>query len=353
MAADNRTEKPTARRLAKAREKGQIARSREVPSAFVLVGGLMVLSFWGERMVGVLMAEMRRTLSLNVPPELTVNYTGDLLRDVAVRVGVAVVPLGLVCFAVSVAANVVQGGLVFAPEALTFKFDKLNPANGAKRLFSKNGAVELAKGLALVAVVGVMTWQVISKYLPIYPRLVMMDTRQLLHWTSTISFDLFVRVGIFLLIIAIGDYAFQRYRFHDSLKMSKQEVKEEYKDLEGDPQIKGRIRRLQREMARRRMMADVSKADVVITNPTHFAVALSYEVERMEAPKVVAKGAGFLALKIKELARKHDVPMVENKPLAQTLYKTVEVGDTIPVSLYKAVAEILAYIYRARNAWRR
>jgi flagellar biosynthesis protein FlhB len=353
MAADNRTEKPTPRRLTKAREKGQIARSREVPSALVLVGGLMVLSYWGEHMTGALMAEMRRTLLLNVPRDLTVNYIGTLLRDVAVRVGVAVVPLGLVCLAVSVAANVAQGGLVFAPQALALKFDKLNPANGAKRLLSKNGAAELAKGLALVAVVAIMTWQVVSKYLPIYPRLVLMDTRQLLHWTSAISFDLFVRVGIFLLVIAAGDYAFQRYRFLDSLKMTKQEVKEEYRDLEGDPQIKSRIRRLQREMARKRMMADVPKADVVITNPTHFAVALSYKADSMEAPKVVAKGAGFLALKIKELALQHEVPLVENRPLAQTLYKTVDVGATIPVSLYKAVAEILAYIFRARNAWRR
>jgi flagellar biosynthetic protein FlhB len=353
MAADNRTEKPTARRLTKAREKGQVARSREVPSAFVLLGGLMVLSYWGEHMAGVLMAEMRGVFRLDVPQDLSVTYMGALSQGLASRVGMVIVPLGLVCFAVSVTANLAQGGLVIAPQALALKFDKLNPANGAKRLFSKNGAVELVKALALVSVVGLLTWQVTTKYLPLYPRLVLMDTRQLLHWTSTISFELFTRVGLFLVVIAIGDYAFQRYRFLDGLKMTKQEVKEEFKDLEGDPQIKGRIRRLQREMARKRMMADVAKADVVITNPTHFAVALSYKLESMEAPKVLAKGAGFLALKIKDLARRHDVPMVENRPLAQTLYKTVEVGESIPVSLYKAVAEILAYIYRARNAWKR
>lgn len=180
-----------------------------------------------------------------------------------------------------------------------------------------------------------------------------MDVRQLMYWTGVISYELLFRVAVFLVILAGFDYAFEKYRFLEQLKMTKQEVREEFKEMEGDPLTKGRIRRIQRDMARKRMMADVPKADVVITNPTHFAVALTYKMDSMDAPKVIAKGVGFLALKIKELAREHDIPTVENKPLAQTLYKTVQVGDTIPASLYKAVAEILAYIYKARAAWRR
>jgi flagellar biosynthetic protein FlhB len=180
-----------------------------------------------------------------------------------------------------------------------------------------------------------------------------MDVRQFLHWTALISYQVLIRVGVAMAILAVFDYAFQKHRFMDQLKMTKQEVKEDFKETEGDPLTRGRIRRIQREMARKRMMAAVPEADVVVTNPTHYAVALSYEMEEMEAPKVVAKGVGFLALRIKELAQKHDVPLVENKPLAQTLYKTVEVGEYIPASLYKAVAEILAYVYKARNAWRR
>jgi flagellar biosynthetic protein FlhB len=177
-----------------------------------------------------------------------------------------------------------------------------------------------------------------------------MDVRRLLYWTASISYEVFIRVAVLLIILAIGDYFFQKYRFTEQLKMTKQEIKEELKETEGDPVTKGRIRRIQRAMARKRMMADVPKADVVITNPTHYSVALSYQMESMDAPKVVAKGVGFLALKIRELAQEHGIPLVENRPLAQTLYKSVEIGESIPSDLYKAVAEILAYIYKAKNA---
>jgi flagellar biosynthetic protein FlhB len=192
---------------------------------------------------------------------------------------------------------------------------------------------------------------VISDNLGLYPRLVLADAKQLLYWTAAISYQICVRVGAVLLVIAAADFAFQKYRFFEQLKMTKQEVKDEYKELEGDPLTRARIRRIQREMARRRMMAEVPAADVVITNPTHYAVALSYKMESMDAPKVVAKGVGFLAIKIKELAQQHDIPLVENPSLARALYKTVEVGAFIPVQLYQAVAEILAYIYRIRNKW--
>ncbi len=354
MASENRTEKPTSRRLLKAREKGQVARSREVPAALVLFSGLLVLSFTVHSLVGALGAQMTELLRMRVPPELSMAFLERIGRDVLMRIVVALAPVMGTAVLVSIAANLVQGGgIVISFHALGFHFEKLSPANGLSRIFSKNGAVELLKTLLVLTIVSVISYQVISQYLPLYPRLVLMDVRQLVHWTGLISYQVFIRVAVFLMILAGFDYAFQRYRFMENLKMTKQEVKEDFKEMEGDPLTKGRIRRIQREMARKRMMAEVPNADVVVTNPTHYAVALAYKMESMDAPKVVAKGVGFLAQRIKDLARQHDIPLVENKPLAQTLYKSVEVGQSIPASLYKAVAEILAYIYKARNAWRR
>lgn len=351
--ADNRTEKPTPRRIQKAREKGQVARSREVSSASVLLGALLVLSYAAPEMLSSLSGEMRDVLRLKVPPELTITFISSVLHTAVTRVGLVVGMILATAFVFAVAANAGQAGLTISWEPLGFHIDKLNPGNGMSRIFSKNGLMELAKGLALLLVLAYICYKVLIQYVPLYPRLVLMDVRQLLYWISLIAYQVLIRAAIFLFVLALADYAFQRHRFLEGLKMTKQEVKDEHRDMEGDPLVRGRIRRIQRDMARKRMMAEVPKADVIITNPTHYAVALSYKVESMEAPQVIAKGVGFLALKIKELAQKHRVPIVENKPLAQALYKTVELGRYIPPHLYRAVAEILAYIYKARDAWKR
>jgi flagellar biosynthetic protein FlhB len=350
---DNKSEKPSARRLQKAREKGQIPRSKEVSSAVVLLGGLMMLMFFGRTMWGALEFEMKQVLNFRVPSEITIEYLRSVINSGGIQVAMIVGPMLVAIMACSVIANMAQGGLVFTTQSLGLHFNKLNPQKGLERVFSKNGLVELIKSLLLLIAISFISYQVISKHLALYPRLVLMDVGKLLYWTVTISYDIFIRVAILLLVLAIGDYFFQRYRFMEQLKMTKQEVKEEMKDAEGDPITKGRIRRIQREMARKRMMASVPNADVIITNPTHYSVALSYKMDSMDAPRVVAKGVGFLALKIRELAQQHGIPMVENRPLAQTLYKTVEVGESIPGNLYKAVAEILAYIYKAKNALHR
>jgi flagellar biosynthetic protein FlhB len=346
---DNKSEKPTRRRLEKARKKGQIARSREVPSAAALFGTLLVLLFFGQKILRALEFEMRYLLDFPSPPEFTIQYLSGVFKSISLRTGIVLLPILLSVLVFSVIGNLVQGGLVFSTASLGFQFQKLNPKNGLKRVFSKNGIVQLIKSIVVVSAVSVISYQVISKYFPLYPRFVLMDARKLFYWITSISFEIFIRVAVLLIVVAIADYCFQRYRFTEQLKMSKQEVKEEWKETEGDPITKGRIRRIQREMARKRMMAEVATSDVVITNPTHYAVALSYKMEIMDAPKVVAKGVGFLALKIRELAQEHDVPLVENKLLAQTLYKSVDIGESIPGSLYKAVAEILAYVYKAKN----
>jgi flagellar biosynthesis protein FlhB len=347
--SDNKSERPTQRRLKKARDKGQIARSREIPSAAVLLGVLMTLFYFGQSIIQTLEYEMQHLLNFRVPSDLTEGYLAGVMNGVVLRVAMIMVPILVAAFAFALAGNLVQGGVVFSAEPLGFHLNRLSPKNGLSKIFSKNGLVELGKSIVALAGVSVISYQVISEYAALYPRMLLMDIRKLVYWTAYISYEVFIRVAIMLVVLAIGDYCFQKYRFIERLKMTKQELKEEFKETEGDPTTKGRIRRIQREMARRRMMADVPSADVVITNPTHYAVALSYKVESMEAPKVVAKGVGFLALKIKELAQIHDVPLVENKPLAQTLYKSVEIGEYIPGNLYRAVAEILAYVYKARS----
>jgi len=348
---ESRTERPTPRRLQKAREKGQIARSKEVPSALVLAGGLLFLAFAGQRLLQGLEGQLQSFLRMKVPADFTFSYVERLTYAAVSRMMLLTGPLLLVAVALGVGANLIQGGWTFSWHQLGLRFEKLSPKSGLSKIFSKQGIVEVLKSLALLAVIAVVSYREVSQSLGIYPRLVMGDAGQLLYWTATVSYRIGIRVAAMMLLVAAADYAFQKYRFLEQLKMTKQEVKDEFKELEGDPLTRARIRRIQRETARKRMMAEVPKADVVITNPTHYAVALSYKMESMDAPKVVAKGVGFLAIKIRELALEHDVPLVENPVLARTLYKTVELGASIPVHLYQAVAEILAYIYKIRNRW--
>jgi flagellar biosynthetic protein FlhB len=350
---DNRTEKPTPRKIQKAREKGQVPRSKEVPAAVVLLGVLLTLQFFGKTIFYTLEFQMRQLLNFRIPADITYPYLGELVSGAEWRLAVVLGPMLLSVIIFSVAANMMQGGLAFSSESIKLHFNKLNPKNGLSRIFSKNGIVQLIKSLLFIILCSFISYKVILKNFSIFPQLILMDVRKLLHWICSISYEILILVAIFLAVIAVADYYFQKYRFKEQLRMTKQEVKEEFKEREGDPLTKSRIRRIQREMARKRMMADLPNADVIITNPTHYAVALSYKMESMEAPKVIAKGVGFLALKIRELAQEHGIPLVENKPLAQTLYKSVEIGDYIPGNLYKAVAEILAYVYKAKNAFYR
>jgi flagellar biosynthetic protein FlhB len=346
---DNKTEQPSARKLNKAREKGQVARSKEVPSAAVLMGILLMFYFFGKTFVETIELEMLHLFNFRVPEDISVNYMTDLFQSTAFRLSPALLPLFLTVVCFSVLANLVQGGLTFSAHPLGFRFEKLHPKNGIKKILSKNGLVLLAKSLVMIIAVSVISYQVVNANLTEYPRLIFAEARYLFHTIFKIIFEIFLRVAILLILLAFADFCFQKHQYRQQLKMTKKEVKEEHKEMEGDPITKGRIRRIQREMARKRMMAAVPDADVIITNPTHYAVALSYKMDSMAAPKVVAKGVGFLAQKIKELAQEHDIAIVENKPLARSLYKSVEIGSCIPGDLYKAVAEILAYVYKAKR----
>ena len=349
----SKTEKPTPRKLRKAREKGQIARSREVPMVATLLGMLLILYYFGQNIVQALEKEIIHQLRFGFPGDLTVTAVATVFKDVSFRMGLLLLPIFLAIAVISIASNVAQGGLAVSPDSLKLKFNKLNPVEGVKKIFSKNGLVNLAKSLVLITAISIVSWQVVRDHITLFPRLILMDVRQIFYWSTAISFKILIRVTVLMIIVAIADYVFQKYQYKQQLKMTKQEVKDEYKEMEGDPTTKRRIRRIQLELARKRMMNDVPTADVVITNPTHYAAALSYKMDSMAAPKVIAKGANLVAQKIKDLAREHDIPIVENKPLAQALYKTVKVGDYIPMNLYKTVAEILAYVFKARDMYRR
>ena len=250
---------------------------------------------------------------------------------------------------IALAANIAQVGFLLAPKALKPKFSTLNPKQGIKKVISSRGLVELAKSLLKIAVVGWVTWWTIREEFPNTLGLVHQTPEQILGFWGDVAFKIFLRAGVVWVFLAILDYSYQKWKMAKEMRMTKQEVKDEHKQREGDPQVKGRIRSIQREQARRRMMAAVPEADVVITNPTHYAVALAYRPEEMDAPKVVAKGADHLAQQIQVVAREHDVPVLQNRALARALYDSAEVDQYIPVDVYQAVAEVLALVYRLRG----
>ena len=350
--AGDKTEKPTPKRLKDARKKGQIARSRDLAMAAATVAATFALARMGGHVVSALTERVAGDLS---------HFGDHPLRDVsgpqmaAMAVGgaqliaVVVGPIALVTMAAAVGMHGFQGGWNFAPESLQFNWSRLNPGQGLKRFKVTQTGPDMLKNLVSVAVVAYLGYGT--------ARAVVSETQRfpwlspggsaVVAWSHTEK--LLWQIGFALAFLAIFDYGLQRYRMMKQLKMTKQELKSEARESEGNAEVKGRIRRIQRDMARRRMIDDVKKATVVITNPTHFAVALQYNRDSMLAPKVLAKGRDILAARIREEARKHEIPIVENKPLAQALYKTVEVGETIPAQLFAAVAEVLAHLVRIKQ----
>jgi flagellar biosynthetic protein FlhB len=256
-----------------------------------------------------------------------------------------IAPVLITVLVAGILANFVQVGLVFSAEALEPKFSKIDPFKGFQRLFSLKSFAELTKSIVKLCIVSYVAYVTVKDEMEVLPSLMDRSIGDIMVYMGEISFKIILRTSWVLIVLAVLDYVYQRWEYEKGLRMSRQEIKDEYKQTEGDPLMKARIRRIQREMARKRMMAKVPKADVVITNPDHIAVALEYDQLRMFAPVVVAKGVGFIAEKIKEIARQNNVPIIENKPLAQVLNKMVKVNEVIPENLYKAVAEVLAYIY--------
>jgi flagellar biosynthesis protein FlhB len=344
-----RTEKPTAKRLQDARNKGQVAKSPEVASALILIGSLGVLAVAGSWMFWTLARFM-----LGVFRNLgTIHIYGDsaaaFLLEVFEQIFIILMPLMGILLVIGIGANLIQVGFLFTLKPFVPELSKVNPITGIKKLVSLKSLAELLKSLLKILLIGGIAYAVLRGEIEILPSLMAMSVGQIVAFIGVASLKIIFYVALGMLVMAILDFIYQKWQYTKDLMMSKQEVKDEWKQTEGDPRIKGKIRQAQKEMAMRRMMQAVPEADVIITNPTHLAIALRYKADEMIAPQVVAKGAALVAERIKEVGRNHDVPIVENKPLAQVLYKTCEIGNIIPDTLYRAVAEILAYVYRLRK----
>ncbi|MEJ5328807.1 MAG: flagellar biosynthesis protein FlhB [Desulfobaccales bacterium] len=352
MAEDSyqdRTEQPTPKRRQEARRRGHIARSRDLSTALVLFTGLGLLVVWGPWAAARQKVWLSTWLATLQPGWGQPGEVWRLFQGLSLALAGLLAPVLLGLMVASLAAAALQGGFLFAPQRLAPDLSRLLLLPGLKRLFSGQSFLELAKALLKVALIGVIAYLTVAPLFPRVPELLFSDPARLPEFLASAGFKVGWRILLGLLVLGILDYLLQRYRFEKNLRMTKQEVKEEMRQTEGDPRIKARMRSLMRQMATRRMMAEVPRADVVITNPTHVAVALKYDGATMIAPQVVAKGQGFVALKIMALAQEAGVPLVENVALARTLYKSVELGAFIPTSLYRAVAEVLAYVYSLRG----
>ncbi len=347
---DSKTEEPTTKRLTDAEEKGNFAQSKEMTSAFILamatLSFIMAGSFSTKRMMGTWHNIISQIHSI----QLTIDQVQGLLAWTAKNILIILSPILLSIMLGGLIANLIQtGGFKMSAHPLKPKFNKLNPLTGVKRLFSKNSVMELFKSLLKIAIISWIAFTTIKGHFPEIPPLMGFSVEQTFLFLGKVMIEIMLKVLLMIVFIAFIDFAFQKYTYTENLRMTKQQVKDERKDTEGNPQIKQRIRTVQLEMMRKRMMAAVPDADVVVTNPTHFAIAIKYDRNKHEAPVVVAKGQGDIALKIREIAKANEVPLVEDKPLARLLYKSVEIGQVIPANLYRAVAEILAYVYKLKG----
>ena len=350
-----KTEEPTAKKLSDARNDGKVAKSRELDNAvgllilFVLLQ--ITMSFLGDSMIGMFdnfygripefFEENKSGLTGRASAQLTQRAMMELLKMVAPFFGVG--------FLAMVTINVLQVKWKVTAKPLKPDFKKFNPMNGIKRMFSKESLIELVKSIAKILLISWVAWSSIQENSRNLLLLYNMSLMQAIILVGSVVINTGLKISVAYFVIAILDFIYQKWKYKDDLKMTKQEVKDEYKNTEGDPQIKGKQRARMREASQRRMMQDVPQADVVITNPTHYAVALKYDAEKAEAPLVLAKGTDYLALQIKEKAKEAGVEIVENKPLARMLYANVEIGEEIPPELYQTVAEILAAVYRMKN----
>ncbi len=356
MAESNgdKTEAPTARRRQEAREQGSIARSPDLNGAVLLIGGLLLMRWFGLNLLASLRVVVEQMLSSSSLADVRAQLLAPQILHAVGSVGLSLAPLlGGVCLLV-VASNIAQVGFYLNFARLTPNFAALNPVRGAGKLFSGGqGLITLAMNLIKVILVALVAYSAIGNRLEQIVSVAQLSFLQTFALGSQIVYAIGIRVGIVLLILAIIDYFHQRYRNEQSLRMTKQEVKDEMRRMEGDPLVKSRRRQIAVQRAMQKLKKEVPKADVIVTNPTHIAVALKYEEGKMRAPKVIAKGADFMALRIRELAIEAGIPIVERAPLARAIYRMVDVGEEIPEQFYSAVAEILAYVYELNRRARR
>lgn len=350
-----KTEPATQKKLTDARKEGKVARSKELSSAFGLIVLFLCLkvfvSYVGEKFLG-----MFDLIYGNMPDFVKINEgsmsaaaASSLIYQVLIQMLLTMLPFLIFGFAVALLVSIIQVGWTVSAKPMKPELSKFNPINGFKRMFSKDSLFELVKSIFKVGIIVYIAYTAIrdneSKLFVLYD----ISLKQAVGLVGNFVIDVGLKISLVYLVIGIADFAYQKFKFKDDMKMTKQEVKDEYKNTEGDPQIKGRQRRKMQEVSQKRMMQDVPKADVVITNPTHLAVAVQYDADASPAPIVIAKGADFVAQKIKEVAKDNQIEIVENKPLARMLYANVDIGAQIPPELYQAVAEVLVFVYKAQN----
>jgi flagellar biosynthetic protein FlhB len=350
-----KTEEPTSKKKEDTRKEGKVAKSRELSSGVELITLFLILKFWVASMGENFIEDF--TEIYNKIPDYTIYWGGNIIKEdyrillnrVVIEMLKQVAIFFLAGMIIVIVVNMLQFKFQVTTKPLQPKFSKLNPISGFKRLFSMEKVVELLKSIAKVVLITYVVYKTIKNDWVYIMKFYDMPLNQAIQLIGTKVINLGLKISCIFLVIAFADLIYQKHKFHEDIKMTKQEVKDEYKNTEGDPQVKSRIRGKMREVSRRRMMNDVPKADVVITNPTHYAVAIRYNPDEAPAPVVLAKGADYVALKIKEIAKENKVEIVENKPLARMLYANVDVGQQIPPELYQAVAEVLAMVYKLQG----
>ncbi len=347
--SEEKTEAPSDKKRQDAREKGNVAKSTEINSVVVLLAGICLLKWMGPWIVDELGKCIVEFTEYCSDTTMTQARIVMLSHKSIILMGKIILPIAGSIMILGIVANIIQIGFLLTLKPLIPKFEKIDPIKGFGRLFSMRSIVETIKNILKLAIIGVVAYVTLKGEFD--KMLLLSDSSVGTIWTFTcgVAFKVILRIALVLIIIAILDFAYQRYDHEKQLRMTKQEVKEEHKSMDGDPQVKARIRSLQREMARRRMMDEVPKATVVVTNPTHLAIALRYEPSESDAPVVVAKGKLSIAQRIKEIAKENNIPVVEDKPLARAMFDKVEIGFPIPMEFFTAVAEIMAYVFRLKN----
>jgi flagellar biosynthetic protein FlhB len=350
MADDlEKTEEPTPKKLQDARKEGNVAKSMELSSFVVLFIASLVVIFYLKYVTFYLVDFFRYFMSF-IGEEISASLIINLVIKSMMYIFLLMAPIFIALILAAILGNVSQFGFLFTTKPLIPKFEKINPIKGLKRLFSAKTIVEGVKMVLKSIVAFAVGFWLFFDFIKDMPRVESMEFFEQIKWFSNKAMILIFAMLAVFFVFAVIDFAYQKYSYKKSLRMSKQEIKDEFKQTEGNPEVKAKIRQIQREMAKKRMMSEVPKADVVITNPTHYAVAIRYDKTKEDAPRVIAKGVDILALKIKEIAREYGVMIVENPPLARELYKSVDVDEVIPPKLYKAVAEVLAFVYRSKRS---
>jgi flagellar biosynthetic protein FlhB len=347
--AGEKTEPATAKKRQDARKKGQVAKSMDLPAAFILLFSFLSFLMFGGYMKEKMIKIFRNVYENQLTMDITAANVQVLFVDLIKQGLIILAPIFILVVLVAFIGNYAQIGFMFIGEPLMMKFNKINPIEGFKRIFSLRTVMDFLKSTLKMLIIGYVVYTTLMGEKAKLLGLGHAPLESTFSFIASLTLKLGIKIGAILIVLAIFDYIYQKYEHEKSLKMSKQDIKDEYKKSEGDPLIKGKIRAKQRQMAMQRMMQEVPKADVIITNPTHFAVALKYDSNNMQAPTVIAKGADYVALKIKEVAKINGIMTMENKPLARAIFAQVEIGESIPAELFQAVAEVLAYVYKVKG----